>query len=147
MLEADATDRELLDHFVHDQDRGIPETWSCGTARRCIGSAAVSSRNRMRPRTSSRRLSSCWPAGRRPFGEPEALGGWLRGVAYRVAVRARRRARGGRDGEGAGRGVAGSAASSPAEGTFELRELVGQTSWIGCPMTTDGRSCSATSRG
>jgi RNA polymerase sigma factor (sigma-70 family) len=57
--------------------------------------------------------------------DPESLGGWLRGVAYRVAVRARRRAAQRREIERKGAEISRHETGLiPAESTSELRKVV-----------------------
>jgi len=92
MLRAGSTDRQLLEHFVHEQDP---------SAFRCLVSRYGSAVHRV-----CRDVLQDWHEAEDAFqvtflvllrkapdiGDPEALGGWLRGVALRVALRARRRA-------------------------------------------------------
>jgi RNA polymerase sigma factor (sigma-70 family) len=92
MLRAGSTDRQLLEHFVHDQD---PAAFRCLVSRH--GSAVY---------RVCRDVLQDWHEAEDAFQatflvlvrkapdiqDPQALGGWLRGVALRVAMRARRRA-------------------------------------------------------
>ena len=61
------------------------------------------------------------------IGEPEALGGWLRGVAHRVSIRERRRFARRRAFEKAAEGIATMEPEAPSrQPEIELRELVGE---------------------
>jgi RNA polymerase sigma factor (sigma-70 family) len=91
MLRAGSTDRELLCHYVHQQD---------ASAFRDLVSRHGSAVHRI-CRDVLRDIHEAEDAFQATFlvlarraqeiRDPEALGGWLRGVAYRVAIRARRR--------------------------------------------------------
>ncbi len=61
------------------------------------------------------------------IGEPEALGGWLRGVAHRVSIRERRRSVKRRAVEKTTDGIAAMEPEAPSrQPEIELRELVGE---------------------
>jgi RNA polymerase sigma factor (sigma-70 family) len=86
------TDRQLLDHFVRDQDasafRCLVARHSAAVHRVCRG--VLGDVHEAEDAFQATFLVLARKA--RVIRDPEALGGWLRGVAYRVAVRARRRA-------------------------------------------------------
>ncbi len=86
------TDRQLLDEFVRDQDAGAFRilVGRHGTAvhRVCRGVLRDADEAEDAFQATFLVLVRKAPAIR----DPETLGAWLRGVAYRVAVRARRRA-------------------------------------------------------
>jgi RNA polymerase sigma factor (sigma-70 family) len=125
MLRAGSTDRQLLEHFVHDQDPGA--------FRRLV------SRHGSAVYRVCRDVLRDWHEAEDAFQatflvlvrkapdirDPESLGGWLRGVALRVAMRARRRA-------GQRRALEKTRAEMyreedgtwPAEGTAELGTVV-----------------------
>ena len=92
MLRAGSTDRQLLEHFVRDHDPGAFQR--------------LVSRHGSAVHRVCRDVLQDWHEAEDAFQvtflvllrkapdirDPEALGGWLRGVALRVALRARRRA-------------------------------------------------------
>ena len=123
---AGPTDRQLLDHFVHDQD---PEAFQSLVVRHGSSVHRVCRGVLKDPHEAEDVFQATFLvlARRAPdIQDPEALGGWLRGVAYRIAVRARRRTARRRETE---RTLAEMSrdrpASAPVEGTLELQELVG----------------------
>jgi len=86
------TDRQLLDEYVRDQDAGafrsLVARHGAAVLRVCRGVLRDSYEAEDAFQATFLVLVRKAPAIR----DPEALGAWLRGVAYRVAVRARRRA-------------------------------------------------------
>ena len=127
MLAAGSTDRQLLDNYVHEQDsaafRDLVSRHGSAVHRVCRGVLKD-----IHEAEDAFQATFLVLARRAPeIRDPEALGGWLRGVAYRVAIRARRRvgAAAG-DREGTGRDVARGA--GPRAGRSRLsscEELVG----------------------
>ena len=91
MLGARTTDRELLDHYVQGGDarafEGLVERHGAAVHRVCRGVLKDIHEAEDAFQATFLVLARKAPVIR----EPEALGGWLRGVAYRVAVRARHR--------------------------------------------------------
>jgi RNA polymerase sigma factor (sigma-70 family) len=126
MLEAGPTDRQLLDHFVHDQD---PEAFQSLVVRHGSSVHRVCRRVLKDPHEAEDVFQATFIvlARRAPdIQDPEALGAWLRGVAYRIAVRARRRTARRRETEKTRAEMSrDQSASMPTDGKFELRELVG----------------------
>ena len=126
MLEAGATDRQLLDHFVHDQD---PRAFQSLVVRHGSAVHRVCREVLKDPHEAEDVFQATFLvlARRAPdIQEPESLGGWLRGVAYRIAVRARRRTARRRETEKARAEMSrDQPAFAPVEETFALRELVG----------------------
>jgi RNA polymerase sigma factor (sigma-70 family) len=126
MQEAGATDRELLDHFVQDQDPGAFQSLVVrhGTSVHRVCRGILKDPHEAEDVFQATFLVL---ARRAPdIQDPEALGGWLRGVAYRIALRARRRSARRRETEKAhaerSRDQPGAGSS---DASFELRELVG----------------------
>jgi RNA polymerase sigma factor (sigma-70 family) len=126
MLEAGATDRQLLDHFVHDQD---PRAFQSLVVRHGSAVHRVCREVLKDPHEAEDVFQATFLvlARRAPdIQEPESLGGWLRGVAYRIAVRARRRTARRRETEKTRAEMSrDQPASAPVERDFELRQLVG----------------------
>ena len=86
-----STDRELLDHYVHEQDsaafQDLVSRHGSAVHRVCRGVLKD-----IHEAEDAFQATFLVLARRAPeIRDPEALGGWLRGVAYRVAIRARRR--------------------------------------------------------
>ena len=126
MLGGGSTDRELLDHYVHEQDpaafRDLVSRHGSAVHRVC--------RDVLKDTHDAEdafQATFLVLARRAPeIREPEALGGWLRGVAYRVAIRARRRAARRREIEKARAEMSrDEPAAMPDEPACELKELVG----------------------
>jgi RNA polymerase sigma factor (sigma-70 family) len=126
MLKAGPTDRQLLDHFVHDQD---PEAFQSLVVRHGSSVHRVCRRVLKDPHEAEDVFQATFIvlARRAPdIQDPEALGAWLRGVAYRIAVRSRRRTARRRETEKTRAEMSrDQPASTPTDGKFELRELVG----------------------
>jgi RNA polymerase sigma factor (sigma-70 family) len=125
MLETGATDRQLLDHFVHDQDSRAFQSLVVrhGTAVHRVCHAVLKDPHEAEDAFQATFLVL---ARRAPdIQDPETLRAWLRGVAYRIAVRARRRVARRRENE---RTLAemswAEPVAAPVEATLELRELV-----------------------
>ena len=126
MLSSGSTDRELLDHYVHDQDpsafRDLVLRYGSAVHRVCRDVLKD-----IHEAEDAFQATFLVLARRAPeIQEPDALGGWLRGVAYRVATRSRRRAarRGEVEKVRAERSPE-EPAVMPDEPACELRELVG----------------------
>jgi RNA polymerase sigma factor (sigma-70 family) len=91
MLGVGSTDRELLDQFVREQDpgafRSLVARHGAAVLRVCRGVLRDPHEAEDAFQATFLVLALKAPVIR----DPESLGGWLRGVAHRVAVRARRR--------------------------------------------------------
>jgi RNA polymerase sigma factor (sigma-70 family) len=123
---AGSTDRQLLDDFVHDQD---PVAFQCLVSRygAAVHQVCRGVLGDLHEAEDAFQATFLVLARKAPvIREPDLLGGWLRGVAYRVAVRARRRAVRRRETE---KVRAEMSRDHPVNGTgesLELRELVGK---------------------
>jgi RNA polymerase sigma factor (sigma-70 family) len=126
MLGGGSTDRELLDQYVHEQDaaafRDLVSRHGSVVHRVCrdVLKDTHDAEDAFQATflVLARRATE--------IREPEALGGWLRGVAYRVAIRARRRAARRREIEKARAEMSrDDPAAMPDEPACELKELVG----------------------
>ncbi len=126
MLEAGETDRQLLDHFVHGQDAGAFQSLvlrhGAAVNRVCRGVL-----NDPHEAEDVFQATFLVLARRAPdIRDPDALEGWLRGVARRIALRARRRAARRSETEKTRAEMSRERpVYSPADGTFDLREIVG----------------------
>ena len=126
MLEAGETDRQLLDQFVQGQDSGAFQSLvlrhGAAVNRVCRGVL-----NDPHEAEDVFQATFLVLARRAPeIRDPDALEGWLKGVARRIAVRARRRAAKRRETEKTRAEMSReSPAYSSADGTFDLREIVG----------------------
>ncbi len=126
MLEAGETDRQLLDHFVHGQDAGAFQSLvlrhGAAVNRVCRGVL-----NDPHEAEDVFQATFLVLARRAPdIRDPDALEGWLRGVARRIALRARRRAARRIETEKTRAEMSRERpVYSPADGTFDLREIVG----------------------
>src|SRR5262249_26684028 len=125
MLGVGPTDRQLLDEFIRDQDAGAFQ----GLVARHGAAVLQVCRGVLRdPHEAEDAFQATFlvlvrkaPAIR----DPEALGAWLRGVAYRVAIRARRRAARRRAIERTGAEMSRHEPGViPAEATSDLRKVV-----------------------
>jgi RNA polymerase sigma factor (sigma-70 family) len=119
------TDRQLLDEFVRDQDAGafrsLVARHGAAVQRVCRGVLGDLHEAEDAFQATFLVLVRKAPAIR----DPESLGAWLRGVAYRVAVRARRRAAQRRAIERARAEMSGREPGPiPAEATADLRRVV-----------------------
>ena len=126
MLEAGETDRQLLDHFVHGQDSGAFQSLVLrhGPAVNRVCRGVLNDPHEAEDVFQATFLVL---ARRAPdIRDPDALEGWLRGVARRIAVRARRRAAKRRETEKTRAEMSRERPDyGPADGTFDLREIVG----------------------
>ncbi len=121
------TDRELLDNFVHDHDpvafQNLVSRHGAAVHQVCRGVLGDLHEAEDAFQATFLVLARKAPGIR----EPDALGGWLRGVAYRVAVRARRRAVRRRETEKVRAEMSRDHAGGSVPGdSVELRELVGK---------------------
>ena len=125
--EPGATDRELLDHFVHDQDSGafhnLVVRHGSSVHRVCKGIL-----NDPHEAEDVFQATFLVLARRAPeIRDPDALGGWLRGVASRIALRSRKRTARRRETEKAHAAFSrDQTVSTSTDGHFDLRELVGE---------------------
>jgi RNA polymerase sigma factor (sigma-70 family) len=125
MLGTGETDRELLGHYVDQQDsvafRDLVSRHGSAVHRVCRGVLKD-----IHEAEDAFQATFLVLARRAPeIRDPDALGGWLRGVAYRVAIRARRRSVRRRELEKARAEMSREEpAASPAEPDGELRALV-----------------------
>lgn len=125
MLGAGGTDRELLEHYVHERDSAAFQDLVArhGSAVHRICRAVLRDIHEAEDAFQATFLVL---ARRAPeIRDPEALGGWLRGVAYRVAIRARRRSARRREIEKARAEMSREGPAAPQQTDCELRELVG----------------------
>jgi RNA polymerase sigma factor (sigma-70 family) len=87
-----STDKELLDHYIHERDSAafgeLVVRYGPAVRRVCRGVLADAHEAEDAFQATFLLLARKAPG----IQDPEALGGWLRGVAYRVAIRARRQA-------------------------------------------------------
>jgi RNA polymerase sigma factor (sigma-70 family) len=125
MLEAGATDRQLLDQFVHDQNSGafhsLVTRHGSSVHRVCRG--VLKDPHEAEDAFQATFLVLARRA--RDIQDPESLGGWLRGVAYRIAVRARRLSARRRECEKTRAEMSrGEPTTASVEKTLELREVV-----------------------
>ena len=125
MLGVGPTDRQLLDEFIRDQDAGAFQSLvarhGAAVHRVCRGVLRDPEEAEDAFQATFVVLFRKAPAIR----DPEALGAWLRGVAYRVAVRARRRAARRRAIERTQAEMSGREPGLiPAEATADLRRVV-----------------------
>lgn len=123
---AGSTDRQLLEEFVDDQDpiafQILVSRHGAAVHQVCRGVLGDLHEAEDAFQATFLVLARKAPAIR----EPDSLGGWLRGVAYRVAVRARRRAVRRRATEKVRAEMSRDHASGCGPGeSVELRELVG----------------------
>jgi RNA polymerase sigma factor (sigma-70 family) len=127
MLGGGWTDSQLLDHYVHGQDSSafqeLVSRHGSVVHRVCRGVLKDIHEAEDAFQATFLVLARKAPE----IQDPEALGGWLRGVAYRVAIRARRRAARRREIEKARAEIELSRdgpALAPEERASDLKELV-----------------------
>ncbi len=120
-----STDRQLLDDFVHDQDpvafQSLVSRYGSAVHKVCRGVLGD-----LHEAEDAFQATFLVLARRAPvIREPDLLGGWLRGVAYRVAVRARRRAVRRRKTEKLRAEMSRDRSGIGSGESLELREIVG----------------------
>jgi RNA polymerase sigma-70 factor (ECF subfamily) len=89
---AGGTDRQLLDHFVRDQDPGAFRSLVSRHGAAVHGVCRSVLRDPHEAEDAFQATFLVLARKAAVIRDPDSLGAWLRGVAYRVAVRARRRA-------------------------------------------------------
>lgn len=125
-LGAGSTDRQLLYQYVHDQDpeafKDLVRRHGAAVHRTCRG--VLKDIHEAEDAFQATFLVLARRAAE--IRDPEALGGWLRGVAHRVAIRARRQSARRREVERTGGGMPVGEPTAPRGPDGELRELIGE---------------------
>jgi RNA polymerase sigma factor (sigma-70 family) len=126
MLGVSSTDKQLLNHYVRGRDSAafcdLVARHGPAVNRICRGVL----RNAHEAEDAFQATFLLLALKAPQIRDPDALGGWLRGVAYRVAIRARRQAARRREHERARAQLSrDQPAMAPEEPSRELREVVG----------------------